>query len=96
MTRIRTIQPGAASGALKEAYGRLEPLFPPEYSQQPGILTQPGLAPDGVVSAHSLLPGVMEPIFTAMAQMMSPDLPLTRRQHEMINTVVSRANRCHY
>jgi len=28
--------------------------------------------------------------------LMSPDLPLTRRQHEMITTVVSVTNRCHY
>ncbi len=28
--------------------------------------------------------------------LMSPELPLTRRQHEMITTVVSVANRCHY
>jgi len=27
---------------------------------------------------------------------MSPDLPLTRRQHEMITTVVSVTNRCRY
>jgi AhpD family alkylhydroperoxidase len=27
---------------------------------------------------------------------MSPDLPLTRRQHEMITTRVSILNRCHY
>jgi AhpD family alkylhydroperoxidase len=27
---------------------------------------------------------------------MSPDLPLTRRQHEMITTRVSAVNRCHY
>jgi len=27
---------------------------------------------------------------------MSPELPLTRKQHEMISTVVSTANRCIY
>jgi hypothetical protein len=27
---------------------------------------------------------------------MSPNLPLTRRQHEMITTLVWVANRCHY
>jgi len=27
---------------------------------------------------------------------MSPELPLTRRQHEMITTVVSVTNRCRY
>jgi AhpD family alkylhydroperoxidase len=28
--------------------------------------------------------------------MMSPELPLNRRQHEMITTLVSVTNRCHY
>jgi len=28
--------------------------------------------------------------------LMSPDLPLSRRQHEMITTVVSVTNRCVY
>jgi AhpD family alkylhydroperoxidase len=27
---------------------------------------------------------------------MAPELPLQRRQHEMIATVVSLTNRCHY
>jgi len=27
---------------------------------------------------------------------MSPELPLSRRQHEMITTVVSAINRCQY
>jgi len=34
--------------------------------------------------------------FAAFGAMMSPDLPLTRRQHEMITTVVSATNRCQY
>jgi len=28
--------------------------------------------------------------------LMAPELPLTRRQHEMITTVVSVTNRCRY
>jgi len=28
--------------------------------------------------------------------LMSPELPLERRQHEMIATMVSLTNRCHY
>jgi hypothetical protein len=37
-------------------------------------------------------------MFAAFGALMSPDLPLTltRRQHEMITTVVSAANRCKY
>jgi len=28
--------------------------------------------------------------------LMSPDLPLSRREHEMITTMVSETNRCKY
>jgi len=28
--------------------------------------------------------------------MMAPDLPLQRRQHQMIATMVSVTNKCHY
>ena len=34
--------------------------------------------------------------FATFGALMSPDLPLTRRQHELITTVVSVTNRCHY
>lgn len=96
MARIRTIQPQAATGALRAVYDRLGPQFPPEYARAAPADAAAGLNPDGVVSAHSLLPTVMEPIFQALVALMSPDLPLTRRQHEMVNTVVSQVNRCQY
>jgi hypothetical protein len=50
----------------------------------------------GIVASHSLFPDVMFHSFSAFGAMMSPELPLTRRQHEMITTVVSVTNRCHY
>jgi hypothetical protein len=51
---------------------------------------------DGIVGSHSLIPDAMYHAFAAFGALMSPDLPLTRRQHEMITTVVSAANRCQY
>ena len=94
MARIRTIPPRQAEGELRETYDRLAPLFPPEYSH--GGTGTPDLNPDGVVAAHSLLPEVMEPVFLAFTRLMAPELALSRRQHEMINTVVSSVNRCQY
>ena len=95
MARIRTIPPSQASGELAAAYERLTPLFPPEYTR-PAASGGESVNEEGVTVIHSLLPKVMEPIMVAMTEMMSPELALTRRQHEMINTVVSRANACHY
>ena len=51
---------------------------------------------DSIVAAHSLLPEAMLHIFSAHAALIKPDMPLTRRQQEMIATVVSALNRCFY
>jgi len=96
MARIRTIPPSQAAGELKAAYERLSPLFPPEYARPEVASEGSTLNEGGVVALHSLLPKVMEPMMVAFVEMMSPELALTRRQHEMINTVVSRANACQY
>ena len=48
------------------------------------------------IASHSLIPEALYHAFATFGSLMSPDLPLTRRQHEMITTVVSVANRCHY
>lgn len=50
----------------------------------------------GIVASHSLLPEVLHHSFSAFGALMSPDLPLKRRQHEMIATMVSVENRCVY
>ena len=50
----------------------------------------------GIVASHSLIPQALFHAFSTFGALMSPDLPLDRRQHEMITTVVSVTNRCHY
>jgi alkylhydroperoxidase family enzyme len=50
----------------------------------------------GIVASHSLIPDALFHAFSTFGALMSSDLPLTRRQHEMITTVVSVTNRCHY
>jgi hypothetical protein len=49
-----------------------------------------------IVASHSLIPDALFHAFSTFGTLMSPDLPLKRRQHEMITTVVSVTNRCHY
>ena len=50
----------------------------------------------GIVASHTLIPEALYHAFATFGALMSPDLPLTRRQHEMITTVVSVTNRCRY
>lgn len=93
MTWIKTIPLSAASRELLEAMEQQKTLYPIEYATP----VQP--TPDGpaaIVASHSLIPDALFHAFATFGVLMSPELPLTRRQHEMITTLVSVTNRCHY
>jgi alkylhydroperoxidase family enzyme len=49
-----------------------------------------------IVASHSLIPDALFHAFSTFGALMSSDLPLQRRQHEMIATMVSITNRCVY
>lgn len=68
-------------------------LYPKEYAT-PVHPSQGGSAP--IVESHSLIPEALYHAFATFGVLTSPDLPLSRRQHEMITTVVSVTNRCVY
>ncbi|HKT46909.1 MAG TPA: hypothetical protein VJP87_05230 [Candidatus Acidoferrales bacterium] len=51
---------------------------------------------NSITASHSLIPDALYHSFSAFGAMMASDLPLTRAQHEMIATMVSVTNRCHY
>ena len=68
-------------------------LYPVEY-KAPVFSTTDG--PSGIVASHTLIPNALYHAFATFGALMSPELPLTRRQHEMITTVVSVTNRCFY
>lgn len=90
MTRIRTVRPGGADGeAVRRAREAQHALYPPEYAG-PVLPIDDEIA--GIVAAHSLIPDALYHAFATFGVLMSPDLPLTRRQHEMIATVVSATN----
>jgi hypothetical protein len=92
MTWIRVI-PFAEDDTLRRARDAQKAMYPIEYATP----THPDHAEtDGIVASHSLIPEALYHAFAAFGALMSPDLPLTRRQHEMITTVVSAANRCQY
>jgi amino acid transporter len=68
-------------------------LYPIEYAM-PVHPTLDGESA-GIVDSHSLIPDALYHAFATFGSLMSPDLPLERRQHEMIATMVSVTNRCH-
>ena len=51
---------------------------------------------DSIVSAHTLVPDALQHVFAALRAMYDPALPLSRKQHESIATVVSALNDCFY
>ena len=93
MTWIKTVAVDE-SEEVRKAVESQRALYPIEYAT-PVHPTADGETA-GIVESHSLIPQALFHAFATFGSLMSPDLPLTRRQHEMITTVVSVANRCHY
>lgn len=93
MTWIKTIPLSEASEQLLEALEAQRALYPQEYAT-PVHPNDDGTA--GIVASHSLIPDALYHSFAAFGALMSPELPLNRRQHELITTVVSSLNRCFY
>ena len=93
MTWIKTNPISEGDEALNRAIELQRSLYPIEYSQP---VHPTGDGTSDIVASHSLIPDALYHAFATFGALMSADLPLTRRQHEMITTVVSVENRCHY
>jgi hypothetical protein len=96
MTWIKNIPAAAADADLAAAYEQIYALYPPEYAVDVPALVKPDGTSDSITAAHSLIPDAMRHAMSTHGVLLSPDLPLTRQQHEMIATVVSALNCCFY
>jgi len=94
MTWIHTVPMAEASEALRRAIEAQRALYPIEYATP--VHPTPDGGASGIVASHSLLPDVLHHAFATFGALLSPELPLTRAQHEMIATMVSVTNRCVY
>ena len=94
MTWIKTVPMTEADEKLLRALEAQKALYPIEYAT-PEHPTPDG-GSSGIVASHSLIPDALYHAFATFGVLMSPELPLTRRQHEMITTMVSVTNRCVY
>ena len=93
MTWIKTV-PMEEDDRVKTAVEAQRKLYPIEYATP--VHPVSGGQTSGIVASHTLIPEALFHAFSTFGALMSPDLPLTRRQHEMITTLVSVTNRCHY
>lgn len=98
MTWIRTIPPREASEELRGAMQGYANLYPIEYRTEVEVLKRvaPREEAQNISGSHSLIPDALYHAFATFGVLMSPELPLSRRQHEMIATVVSVLNDCYY
>jgi hypothetical protein len=93
MTWIKTVRMEDDPRA-KAAMEAQRKLYPIEYAT-PVHPVNDGTT-SGIVASHSLLPDALYHAFSTFGALMSSELPLKRRQHEMIATMVSVTNRCVY
>jgi hypothetical protein len=82
-----------ADDELRNSVEGQKHLYPIEYATP---VHPTGDGSSEIVASHSLIPEALFHAFATFGALMSPDLPLSRRQHEMITTVVSVTNRCQY
>jgi hypothetical protein len=93
MTWIRTISISEADEKLRQAIEGQRAVYPKEYADP---VHPDSCGASSIVGSHTLIPDALYHSFATFGALMSPDLPLSRRQHEMIATVVSVTNRCRY
>ena len=93
MTWIKTVSM-EQDECVKKAMEAQRALYPIEYATPVHPLNDGQSS--SIVASHSLFPDALFHAFSAFGALMSPDLPLKRHQHEMIATMVSVTNRCHY
>ena len=93
MTWIKTVRM-EEDESVKKAIEEERKFYPAEYAMPvPAVFSG---VEASIVGSHSLVPDVLFHAFSTFGALMSPDLPLKRHQHEMIATMVSVTNRCHY
>jgi hypothetical protein len=93
MAWIKTIPLAEADGKLLELLIKQRGLYPEEYATPAPKASDIG---ESIVESHTLIPEAMYHAFSTFGTLLAPDLPLERRQHEMIATMVSLVNSCHY
>ena len=93
MTWIKTIALDEDED-VRQAVQSERGFYPKEYATP--VFPTPENQASQIVASHSLIPEALHHAFATFGVLMSPELPLERRQHEMIATVVSVTNRCHY
>lgn len=97
MAWIKIVSPGE-SDEVREAMMAQRPLYPKAYGGNPESAQHlpPAVLAESIVSSHSLIPDALKHAFSTFGVLMNPELPLSRREHELIAATVSSINSCFY
>ena len=93
MAWIKTIKYEEADGKLQEILMKTRMSYPQEYTTP---VESASSINESIVDSHTLIPDALFHAFSTFSALMFPDLPLSRRQHEMIATLMSTTNDCFY
>lgn len=93
MAWIKTINFEEADESLQNAMFAVRGLFPLEYKD--GV-PKASAIDERIVDSHSLIPEALFHAFSLLGVLFDEKLPLERRQHEIIATLVSEKNDCFY
>ena len=93
MAWIKTIPFDEADEKLQKILTETRRTYPPEYATP---APKASALNESIVDSHTLIPEALRHAFLTFSALMAPDLPLERRQHEMIATIVSATNDCFY
>ena len=93
MAWIKTIPFDEADEKLQQILLQTRMAYPREYETP---ASKASTIDESIVDSHTLIPQALFHAFSTFSALMSPDLPLERRQHEMIATMVSLTNDCFY
>ena len=93
MAWIKTISFDEADEKLQKILMQTRMSYPEEYETP---AEKASTINESIVDSHTLIPDALLHAFSTFSALMSPDLPLKRRQHEMIATMVSLENDCFY
>lgn len=93
MAWIKTIKFEDADEKLKKVLTETRKNYPQEYATP---APNASAINESIIDSHTLIPDALFHAFSTFSALMSPDLPLDRKQHEMIATMVSHTNDCFY
>jgi hypothetical protein len=93
MAWIKTVPFEEADEKLQEILMKTRMAYPREYAAPAPNASSIN---ESIVDSHTLIPDALYHAFSTFSALMSDELPLKRRQHEMIATMVSVTNDCFY